>query len=342
MDPAGLVGFSCDAERVDFPWRVKQRRADEHLRRLEAECDDYLRTAHVGFRHEADQQSGTLRVWLHADADPPAALSATIGDVLHNLRSALESVAWAACHAGPLTEEQEACVHFPIVRDCKDWWSAKGALFNVSDSHRDVFRQLQPWFWDEEARKMGLDVAPDPDRHPLVRLHKMAIDDRHRLPHVVLALAGDTYLTTNETVNVQAIARGGRLARPGDEVIEWRVDPPDAVTDVHPGGDPILALSEEAAFHRRSALDELRRMRDTVVQATRRVEIDVLGAVPVADLEGLAELNRAFIEAETGLRLVESADHIIDSDYLERYGQAQEAEQAARAYYLQRWHELFD
>jgi hypothetical protein len=177
--------------------------------------------------------------------------------------------------------------------------------------------------------------------HPLARLNKMAREDRHRLPHVVLPLAGDSYLSAPDGVTVQAFAGSGR-ARSGDTVIEWHVTPSAAVTEVHPGGDPILALSEEAAFYRRPALRDLQRMRDAVVQATREIEVEVLGAVSKVDLDALNDLHRAFVEAETTLRSLESNDHVIDSDYIERWSAAHDAEKAARAVYLDRWRELFD
>jgi len=185
-------------------------------------------------------------------------------------------------------------------------------------------------------------VVPSSEKHALARLHRLAKIDRHRVPHPVLARAGDHWLSGPEDVKVQAFRGRARRARPGDVVLEWRIDPPGAVSQVHPGGEPILALSEDAAFHRRSALHELQRMRDAVIEATRHVEIEVLGAVPASDLEGLTGLNRAFVEAETALRALESADHVIDSDYIERHGQAHAAEQGAQAAYLERWHELFD
>ncbi|HEX3222239.1 MAG TPA: hypothetical protein VHR35_06675, partial [Nocardioides sp.] len=58
-------------------------------------------------RHEVDPEAGTILVRLQADAWPPAALGATIGDVLHNLRSAPDAVAWEACQAPPALQGPE-------------------------------------------------------------------------------------------------------------------------------------------------------------------------------------------------------------------------------------------
>ena len=104
--------------------------------------------------------------------------------------------------------------------------TAKDKLPGVTGDHLEVFRQLQPWFWDEEARAHGVAVfEPSADAHPLSRLHHLANVDRHRVPHPVLARAGDTWLGTPEGVSVKAVPVNYWGARPGDVLLEWRVDP---------------------------------------------------------------------------------------------------------------------
>lgn len=327
---------------MDFPWRLKQRRADEHLRRFGADCDRYVAAANVGLDHETDADTGTIQVRLRADFEPPLTLGAIIGDVLHNLRSALDSVAWEACQVGPLTEKQEENVYFPIVLLSQNWGSARGNLPNLSTGHLEVFRQLQPWYWQEEARKFGVDVDPDSDGHPLVRLNQMARVDRHRVPHPVLARAGDTWLGTPEGVTVQAVPVNYWGARPGDVVLEWRVDPPGRVHDAEPAGDAILALTEEGALHRTSALDELQTMHQAVVRATQRVEIDVLGVVTPADIADLNRLRQASEEAEDALQALVVAQHVIDAEYIERRKGLMAERDSARTAFADRSRELFD
>lgn len=328
----------------EYPWRVKQRQADEHLRRFAEDCAEYVRVANVGFRFDRDPTAGTIRVTLQADAEPPLSLGAIIGDVLHNLRSALDSVAWATCEqAGPLTSKQQSRIYFPITTDPAKWdEEAEGKLPKVDPAHQEVFRRLQPWFWDEEARALGVPVVPSADKHPLARLHRLANIDRHRVPHPVLARAGDTWLSGPEGVAVTLTPAQVRRAKPGDVVLEWRIDPPSAVSEFHPSGEAVLALSDEAAQHRRSALHELQAMQQEVIRATRRVEIDVLEVVKPAELDELDRLREASDTAAQALRALEDAPHVIDAAHMERYGRAVEADLAARTAYLDRWRELFD
>jgi hypothetical protein len=330
---------------VDFPWRVKQRQADEHLRRFADACAAYVRTEHVGFGYETDAAAGTIRVRLQADADPPLSLGATIGDVLHNLRSALDAVAWEACQVGPLTEVQEGNVYFPIVLQAKNWGSAKGSLPNVSKAHFDVFRQLQPWYWDEEARKVGVDVVPRTERHPLVRLDRMAKDDRHRLPHLVVTRAGDTWLGTPEGVEVEVKLSKGYTggARPGDVVAEWRIEPLGEAASVNPRGRRHPGAERrghvlQAVGARRTAEDAAGRHPGDAAHGDRRARRRHGGrpgrARPVEP--GPSGGRRRALRS-----LVESA-HVIDGDYMEQFERARGAEEATRTAALDCWRELFD
>lgn len=329
---------------MDHPWRVKHSRADEHLRRFEDDCAAYVDAANVGFDYETDPLAGLVRVRLRADAEPPMSLGATVGDVLHNLMSALDSVAWAACQgAGSLTEGQAKRIYFPIDTDPAKWpESARVKLRGVTGAALEVFRQLQPWFWDEEARAHGLTVDPDAEDRPMARLHELARLDRHRVPHPVLARAGDTWLGTPEGVTVDAVPVNFWGARPGDVVLEWRVDPPGAVVDVEPAGDAILALSEEAALHRRTALSDLRAMQSAAVHATRRVEVEVLHVVTPAEMADLERLRAARQAADDALHALVASEHVIDCDYIERRKVLGSAADAARAAHEARWRDLFE
>lgn len=254
------------------------RQAGVHLGTFAEACDNYVRTSHVGFGYERDPAAGSIKVKLQADAEPPMLLGAIAGDILHNLRSALDSIAWAACQRSGVSPGIEKDVYFPIGSDPAGWASLAGRqLPSVKGSQLEVFRQLQPWFRDEMIKALGIELpSSNADRHPLFRLNQLAKQDRHRVPHPVLARAGDTWLGTPDGVTVSALPVNYGLARPGDVVLEWRISPPGAVYDVHPDGEAILAFSEEDARHRRSAHSELEAMRQAVTQAMRRVEIEVL------------------------------------------------------------------
>jgi hypothetical protein len=327
---------------VEHPWRVKQRQADAHLRRFADDCADYIREQHVGLRHETDAEAGTIRVRLHADAEPPLSLGATIGDVLHNLRSALDSVAWAACQRAGVPAKRDKDVYFPI-GIAKTGWDELAAwrLPNVDPEHLEIFPQLQPWYWDDEARAHGINVPLSATKgHPLYRLHHLARIDRHRVPHPILARGGFTWLGHNDGTKVEAHVYRPDGALPGEVFVEWRVDPPGEAASVKPDGEVVLALAD-TAHPRRSALQELQAMQRAVADATHLVEIKVLDLVTSADLDRLGQLRQEFQDADGALRALVESDHIIDADHIERYELAAAAEKATRTAYFDLSRELF-
>lgn len=334
--------LSAMVPRVEYPWRVKQRQAGEHISRFSAAADDYVARANLGLRYDIDPDVGTVGVRLHADSEPPLALGAIIGDVLHNLRSALDSVAWETCQRAGMSVNQESRVYFPIGTDSARWPAlAARHLPNVSAEHLQVFERFQPWYWDEQARQVGVDTErPMAGSHPLAKLHELAKMDRHRVTHPVLAREGHTWLGHEEGVTAE-ILRAGR-ATVGEVFLEWRVDPPSAAASVHPGGEVVLALSEESAMLKRTALSELKRMHQEVVHATRTVEVEVLGVVTSEDLSRLGELERAWQEAEGALRSALESTHIDSSNHFDEYRKARDAEEQARSAYNHLWTALFD
>ena len=229
---------------MELPWRVKLRQADVHLRRFEEECDLYVNASHVGFEYEMDQEAGSISVRLQADSEPPMLLGAIVGDVLHNLRSALDSIAWETCQRADVSPDREGNVYFPIGLDPKDWKSLAGSqLPSVAESHLQVFKELQPWFQDEISRGYGIEVdLSAATRHPLHRLHDLAKRDRHRVPHPILARAGDAWLGAPEGVTVEAVRAEPPPWDRGKVILKWWIDPASRVSEVDPNGEAILAL----------------------------------------------------------------------------------------------------
>jgi plasmid stabilization system protein ParE len=309
------------------------------------ECAAYVRDSHVGFSYERDPSIGSIKVRLHQEAPPPALLGAIVGDILHNLRSALDAVAWAACQqVGGLTRKQESAIYFPISGDPSQWPSqAARKLPGVEGSRLEVFRQLQPWFWEETAKGMGVPVLHSSiENHPLAQLDQLAMVDRHRVFHPVLARAGDTWLGSPDGVVISVVAGSYRLADPGEVVLEWRVDPPGAVHDVQPDGDVTLAFSQEAARYRRSAYSELGAMVSATAQALRKIEVEVLELATPTQMDHLNEEWLRLQDAEGAVDSLISSPHVIDQSYLDRYNELTTYVEIARRKHSSLWRELFE
>lgn len=315
-----------------------------HLEAFDAACAEYASAAGVRFEYERDADAGVIRVRLRADGEPPDDLGVIVGDFLHNARSALDAIAWETCQQTGIEPRRPRQIYFPISADRKGWddnidrW-----LPNVSDEHREVFRTLQPWYWHERAAEtLGKDVDADrATRHPLYRLNDMAIDDRHRVPYPVLARPGHSWLSSPKGVEVMSLPGDSWPVAPGGVVLEWRIDPPHAVDDVFPDGEPILVLSEDAAFSTRSATGELQGLWGAAELAIRTVEIEVLQVVTPTEMDELADLQRAYTDAQENLEDLHRTPHVIDAYFADRFRTLQTERDDARQRFDQRRGELF-
>lgn len=307
-------------------------------------CAEYLRASRVGFVFDTDESTGRISVRLRADTEPPLSLGVIVGDVLHNLRSALDSAAWETCRRVGVEPEREAQVYFPIGVDPRRWSSqAERMLPGVTADRLRVFHELQPWFYAEVARGYGIEVdGSSAQQHPLYRLHQLGRVDRHRVPHPVLARAGLTWLGSPDGVDV-AVQPGDQPPwGPGSLVLEWVVTPAGRVHDVSPAGEPVLALNEAAALAGLSASAELRAMRDAVASALRRIEIEVLRVVSPSLMAELAALESSLQEAEEALATLQNEPRVLDADRLRRHSLLLERRDVARSAYTQKWRELFE
>ena len=118
------MGLEAESERITAwrdpgsAWWVKLRRADQHIveatQRLEVFASDGPWTVEAMPGPGSSDQSYRFRVHLAVPVD----LLAVLGDAVHNLRSALDAMAYALAeqHCGTLTREQERVTRLPICR----------------------------------------------------------------------------------------------------------------------------------------------------------------------------------------------------------------------------------
>ena len=327
---------------MEWPWRVKLRQAELHLRRFSEEVQQYVSQANVGFEWSADSD-GTVSVRLRATHEPPMRLGAIAGDVLHNLRSALDAIAWeAVTRSGPPPDEKR--VYFPVTITVGDWPNAAASkLPGLAPEAHEHFRGVQPWYWDEQARSVGVDIPLDrARRHPLWLLHRMAREDRHRTPQPIVARAGHTWLGLPEGMTATASQADPAPWRAGDTVIRWSVVPVERVAEVSPNGEALITFDNEMASEHTSAIRALEGMTTTTSQALRQIEIEVLEVVTRAELTQLSELRRLAEEADEALRTHFDSTKVITVETHADFKELQHAQQAATANYAERWRELFE
>lgn len=96
--------------------RLKLSRGLEHLMALDDAIATYLDGDPVKIIREIDSRHpGRVVLSLALKIEPPKTLSAVIGDCVHNLRTALDHLAWQLVVAnGGVPREGEAELSFPL------------------------------------------------------------------------------------------------------------------------------------------------------------------------------------------------------------------------------------
>jgi hypothetical protein len=183
-----------DWDDRDAAWWAKANRARHHVdavSRLVAAYDPataYNIVPAPGPDREPGSRTTILR--LHELRKPPAELLTTIGDVLHNLRSCLDSVAFELAQrtaGGNLTEKQERAIYFPVCEDSDafDEFLLHKHRQGVFSAHAvKALRGAQPFALREMAAAGGISLqttaAEEYKISELARLERLNNLDKHR------------------------------------------------------------------------------------------------------------------------------------------------------------------
>jgi hypothetical protein len=163
---------------VEGPWitgfLLKLGRAEEHLDTLDARIGEYFADKPYVSVREYDPQHNTRLAGIRITKRPPTDLALVIGDYLHNLRSALDHLAWELVIASggkpsPRTE-------FPIYKDARVYQRKTSgiAIRPCIAPHVGTFIEgLQPYHQGDDALL-----------HPLWILHELSNIDKHRTLHL--------------------------------------------------------------------------------------------------------------------------------------------------------------
>jgi hypothetical protein len=184
----------------EAPWWAKLRRARVHIDEVQQRVVALLRAQTWSIRREAADADG----WAYRfrlDRAIPADLSATVGDAVANMRSALDYVAYelARHHVGHLDDQEEAATAFPICPDeaaFKRFFAhgRQGSLRSglYGDVERRALQCVQPFALTDEARAVGVERTTTPQDdlltdHAYVLNALWNIDKHRRLPGIAWA-----------------------------------------------------------------------------------------------------------------------------------------------------------
>lgn len=165
--------------------QLKMRRAQVHLGELGDAIDEFLGSKPYEAIHDFESKPGQHDARFKIGERPPLWWSPIIGDVAHNLRSALDHLAWQLVIRNGRNPESHRS-QFPIetldpfdpgIHGCpdaakraRDRWKSQTRGIHKADV--EFLKRLQPY------------NGPDlPDEHPLARLNQFSNWDKHREFH---------------------------------------------------------------------------------------------------------------------------------------------------------------
>lgn len=174
------------------------------------------------FKLRPGQDVGDYTFTIRDVSVPNREWGVLIGEIVHNLRSALDHTVYAAAE-NPSRETE-----FPIFKHRESWDKYSSApLYSVPEKARLVIQQAQPYR-----------MQPDPTLHDLNILHAMWNHDKHRLVHATALVMAEPGPPIRAVSGVEKITKTRYFSRP----LEDGVDIAKAVVRPTPGLQPKLQM----------------------------------------------------------------------------------------------------
>lgn len=243
--------------------RAKVDRAQEQLRLLGHEIEAVLSGAVKPYqlRANADLAMQVHSVTIHIASPPPLAWSVRVGEIVHNLRSALDHMVYEMILTA--TGQGSDWSEFPIFLDRSRYDHARtGGVAKTRGLRPEAvhyIEQIQPW-----------NKQPNPELHRLWALHQLSIADKHRLLHLTSLAAGCAGFSLVASASVSLAASRVRPDGPvqdGDELARWQLaDLTDERGHVKVEGDITygIAFSPDSPWAGNLVVESLQQLVETV------------------------------------------------------------------------------
>lgn len=202
-------------EPIEFEVRLlhaRLRRAEEHYRSFGRIWTEYL----DGHPHTLDrtlEEDGAVVTRLRRAAPLPAELSVIFGELLYELRAALDNClyALAVIVSGQNPPPNAGRLEWPIRETAIEWGTHAARYRELPPEISDSLEAIQPY------------RAELPDWNSLRILHNLARIDRHRSPHSLGTYLSRLRLRADpEFIEVLNVGRPA-IVRDGDEIVRVRV-----------------------------------------------------------------------------------------------------------------------
>lgn len=169
---------------------VKVERAKRHFQELRQEVESFFKTNPYKVGTKRDPQTRRLIYYVVSVAPTPKTIPSIAGDLLHNLRSALDNLAYQLFRVGSGNTATARHVYFPIYDDEAKYRSDRmGKVRGMEQAAIDAIDAVRPF-------KAGNDL--------LWKLHTLDNIDKHR----TLITAGSAFRAMDLTPSLIQTAEG--------------------------------------------------------------------------------------------------------------------------------------
>jgi len=214
------------------------RSAAEHGAKLGDQIQGWLKREPI--KGTAAISDDRLSWELRVDVIEPAPFlrwASTFGDGVHNLRVALDNLAWGLAALDGAQPQKPKAIFFPIVEKRTDWAQQQKQIAELPASAKAAIESIQPF------QRTGVDGLPETDG--LLLLGRLDNTDKHRF-------AIQPMLTATEIEHSFSVEFGSDedAAKnvPPDTTISTDVFVKDAVLLRHVTKTPIVAVKGNFAF----------------------------------------------------------------------------------------------
>ncbi len=176
-------------------------RAEAHFQSLRAEMHAYnIHAEDEGSLFEADFESkgNVLTFRCTHTVEFPISWSLWVGDVMHNLHSALDNLVWALGNNRSGKKNPPDTSAFPIVLHENEWFTerVKKCLLGVGPQERALIEAHQPFM---RRNPFGVEGGIAPKHNVLARIKNYSNWDKHRVPTLLAGIGTEVVLRSIES-----------------------------------------------------------------------------------------------------------------------------------------------
>jgi len=182
---------------------AKMRRAAVHYDALTDAAEAYLALPPYQITESYTDDRKILRAV--ASIEPPEELALILGDLVQNLRSALDHLAWS--FARTVRDPPSRLTQFPIMRTAPDDFAAVTSVKHIPPAVRDIMEAMQPYRKEDPVGQLiGRQLAT---------LRELSNRDKHQVLLLAQRLVMPKYVVSNApdgeqpSVNFDADPDGG-------------------------------------------------------------------------------------------------------------------------------------